>query len=82
MAHIVVKNGKPKWVHLKWLSRCDPASLLCKKHDPWVGQYNKRSTLQPVPESSGESPENQTSERLEREVDGDTSSLPLEIAAE
>ncbi len=80
MAHIAVKNGKPKWVPLKWLSCCDPASLLCKVHDPWVGQYNKRSTLQPVPESGSESPGDQTLERLER--NGDTSSLPLGIAAE
>ncbi len=84
MAHIAVRNGKPKWVHLKWLSHCDPASLLCKKHDSWVRQYKQRSTLQPVPKSSSESSGDQSFERREGEVDGDVSSLPLrhEIPAE
>ncbi|MCP4599149.1 MAG: hypothetical protein GY847_01200, partial [Proteobacteria bacterium] len=82
MGRVAMKNGNPRWIPLKWLFRCDSTSLLRKKHDPWVGQYDKCSTLQLILESGDESPENLIAEQMENEVDEDAHSLSSKIAIE
>ncbi len=50
MAKLQVLRGRDKWVHMRWLSRCDPKMLDQKRVEPWYGNYKDRCSLQAIPE--------------------------------
>ncbi len=49
MAKLEVIRGHDKWVHMRWLSRCDPKMLAHKRVEPWYGKYKDRCSLQAIP---------------------------------
>ncbi len=50
MAKLQVLWGKDKWVHMRWLSRCDPKMLERKWVEQWYGNYNEHCSLQAIPD--------------------------------
>ncbi len=51
MAKLEVKGGKDKWVHLHWLSLCDPKTLKRFQNKPWMGNYKCLDDLEPILET-------------------------------
>ncbi len=51
IAKLQVLRGRDKWVHMRWLSRCDPKILDRKRVEPWYGNYKDRCSLQAIPET-------------------------------
>ncbi len=50
MAKLQVLRGHDKWVHMQWLSHCDPKMLECKWVEPWYRNYSERCSLQAIPD--------------------------------
>ncbi len=51
MARLEVRGGKDKWVHLQWLSLCDPTAMKRFRKKPWTGNYKCRTDLEPILET-------------------------------
>ncbi len=51
MARLEVHGGKDKWVHLRWLSLCDPMAMMRFHKKPWTGNYKHRAKLEPILET-------------------------------
>ncbi len=48
IARLEVRGGKDEWVHLRWLSLCDPTTMKRLQKKPWTDNYKRHAELEPI----------------------------------